>query len=494
MEKIYQIITNTNLDFKDKRHLLCLEAENSLPYPEISQKTRTYLEEGTICDIFEGHAPYRPRYILPDYLKFMKQGSEYLNISPPKNLFEAINALLVIYRFVPSITGYPVYLGQIDDLLEPFLNTVFPQEAENLLRLFLVNIDRTLPDAFVHLNIGPLDSQVSRLILRLEKELKHSIPNLSLKYSCETPDDLAMQAIDTALVVGKPYFVNHEELVGDLGKDYAVASCYNTLLIGGGSHTLVRLNLKKVAEKSTDYGDFINNKLPEAILLLVEIINTRAKFIVEKAKFFETSFLAKEGLINLTKFTSMAGFYGLYEAVKHLTNLSMGKDVEAEKYALEITSQARDLLDSYTGLYCEGYCNKIGFHAQSGIDTDVGVTAGVRIKYGEEPLLYEQVNLEGKLHPYFNAGISDLYTFDPTAKENPAGILKIIKTAMKKGIRIFALTTTDSEFVRVTGYLVKKTDIEKYHRGELLREDTVKLGADSIRNNETLKRRVHGKP
>ena len=35
-------------------------------------------------------------------------------------------------------------------------------------------------------------------------------------------------------------------MVGDHGDRYAAVSCYNSLKIGGGAHTLVRLNLKEV--------------------------------------------------------------------------------------------------------------------------------------------------------------------------------------------------------------------------------------------------------
>jgi hypothetical protein len=57
-------------------------------------------------------------------------------------------------------------------------------------------------------------------------------------------------------------------------------------------------------------------------------------------------------------------------------------------------------------------------------------------------------------------------------------------------MRLMALNTSDSELIRITGYLVKRSDVERYRRGEQLREGTVKLGADSITNNRTLERRV----
>ena len=49
------------------------------------------------------------------------------------------------------------------------------------------------------------------------------------------------------------------------GEDYAIASCYNGLSIGGGAYTLVRLNLAKLANEAKDEEDLLNNALPEAV-------------------------------------------------------------------------------------------------------------------------------------------------------------------------------------------------------------------------------------
>lgn len=489
MENALHIIRDTHLEFHEKKSHLAYTAENTLPYVRISKQAAEYLQQGVLCDIFEGHAPYRPRYVLPDYQKFLQQGSEYLDLTPPTDFYEAINALLMLYRYVPSITGYPVYLGQADELLEPFTTTVTEQEMEKLLRMYLIHIDRTLPDAFVHMNIGPRDTKVGRTLLKLEKELMKAVPNLSLKYSSETPDEFAKLALDTALATGKPYFANHESLSDTLDENYGVASCYNTLLIGGGSHTLVRLNLKAAAQQSTDYADFLNRVLPETVSCLAEIINARAGFLVEEAHFFESSFLAREGLVSLDRFTSMAGFFGLYECVKQLSNGGkMGFDEAANEMAVSIIQQAHDLLKSLPGAYCEGTGGKIGFHAQSGIDSDKEVTAGARIQIGSEPPIYEQLHVASLLHPYFDTGISDIYLFDRTAKNNLDGLLKLVKGAIKQGLRILAVNRGDGELVRITGYLVKRTDIEKYFQGEPLREGTVKLGAVSVANNKILER------
>ena len=62
------------------------------------------------------HAKY-----LRNYEKFMKEGCQFLQLNPPKNIWEATNHLLIFYRHVPSITTMPVYIGNIDYLLEPFI-------------------------------------------------------------------------------------------------------------------------------------------------------------------------------------------------------------------------------------------------------------------------------------------------------------------------------------------------------------------------------------
>ena len=55
----------------------------------------------------EGHAPYRPRYIMPDYEAAVKKGCEFLQLDPPKDLDEVIQFLEILYRHVPSITSSP---------------------------------------------------------------------------------------------------------------------------------------------------------------------------------------------------------------------------------------------------------------------------------------------------------------------------------------------------------------------------------------------------
>ena len=53
--------------------------------------------------------------------KFVKQGSEFVRVEPPKTFDELLTGLQILYHHVPSITGFPVYLGELDTMIEPFI-------------------------------------------------------------------------------------------------------------------------------------------------------------------------------------------------------------------------------------------------------------------------------------------------------------------------------------------------------------------------------------
>lgn len=492
MQAVLGILRDPSLEPAQKRQRLAASAENTLPCPGAGTRAEVLLNMGVLCDLFEGHAPYRPRYVLPDYARLLAQGSDFLNLAPPRDLFEALNALLIAYRFVPSITGYPVYLGALDELLEPHWDSVSEATAERLLEMFLVQIDRTLPDAFVHMNLGPRDTRAGRAVLALERRLEKAVPNLSLKVDEATPDALLLAAVETALATGKPYFVNDPALKTELGRPYGIASCYNTLPIGGGSHTLVRLNLARLAEGCPDADTFLNERLPEAVTALGELILARTRFLVEEARFFEGSFLVREGLISLENFTSMAGVFGLHECVAQLGGRCMGRDAEADALAERITFQARELVKAQPAIHCGGSGGRLGFHAQSGIADDAGITAGVRFQIGREPHLFEQIRLQARLQAAFDTGVSEIVLFDSTARQNPEGVLRIVRGALATGLRILALGSADSELVRISGYLAKRGDMEKARGKASLREETVRLAEASARNGRVKERPARG--
>ena len=224
--------------------------------------------------------------MLPDYARALDRGSEHLELPPARDLDEALAYLLIYYSAVPSITGYPVYLGDLDTLLEPYAAGVSDDELHRKLRLFWISLDRMYPDAFTHADLGPDDGRVVRMALRLERELLQVVPNVTLRVDPQrTPDDLIRDAVETVFACGQPHLVNHPMMVGDLGEAYAAVSCYNSLRVGGGSHTLVRLNLKEAVLHHDGGADsFLAETLPHFVELTAELMEARIRHLVEQAR------------------------------------------------------------------------------------------------------------------------------------------------------------------------------------------------------------------
>jgi YjjI family glycine radical enzyme len=493
MDNILEIIKNGKLTYEQKVLTLARAAENSIDVLDIKKETQKLRDEGIICDLFEGHAPYRPRYIVPNYEKFMKNGSEFLGLTPPKDIWEATNSLLILYRHVPSITSFPVYIGNIDYLLEPFVKD--EEQAFHAIKLFLTHIDRTITDSFCHANIGPEDTKAGRLILRAERELQNAIPNLTLKYSTGTPDDFAIDAINTALITAKPSFANHEMFSKEFDGNYAIASCYNGLTIGGGSYTLSRLNLAGLSKKTQNIEEFINVILPDAIEKMAGYMQERIRFIIEESGFFETSFLVKEELISKDNFTGMFGMFGLAECVNHFIDAfsqenRFGHSKAANELGYRIIEKMETQVNKYHDPNCVITKGKYLLHAQVGIDTDMEISPGCRIPIGDEPELLQHIVQSAKFHKFFPSGIGDVFNFDSTVKANPQYVLDIIKGAFKQQMRYFSAYSTDCDVIRITGYLVKRSEMEKLQKGQQVLQDTVALGLGAATNQKVLNRKI----
>lgn len=494
MNKVLDIVTSKRLTYEQKVVALAHAAENSLEVLEIPEKTRHYMETGAICDLDEGHAPYRPRYIMPDYEAAVKKGCEFLQLYPPKDLDEVIQFLEILYRHVPSITSYPVYLGSIDRLIEPFLEGVSDEEAEKKLRLFLIYLDRTITDGFCHANLGPEETRTGRIILKLEKELQNAVPNLTLKYDPDiTPDSYGELALYTSLYCANPAICNHR-MHKDTYGDYGISSCYNILPIGGGSYTLTRIVLPKLVPEAESREQFLTETLPDCLQRMGDYMNERIRFLVEESNFFETSFLSREGFISRDKFLAMFGVVGLAEC----TNLLMddpdkiyGSDQEADQLADQIMQVIAEYAETSKALYSEVFHDHFALHAQVGIDSDHGITSGVRIPVGMEPeRMYDHLRHSARFHRFFPTGCADIFSFDPTGRNNPAAMLDIVKGAFSLGDKYISFYASDSDLVRITGYLVKRSEMEKYYKGEAVLQNTVYLGGDNYRNAHLENRKV----
>lgn len=494
MSVALSIITDRALTYQQKVAGLARVGESTSSPLAIGAEVSRYLESGAICDLGEGSAPFRPRYIVPDYERFMRTGSAFLGLAPPRDIWEATANLLILYRHVPSITTFPVYLGEIDKLLEPFVRD--EAEARKAIALFLLQIDRTINDSFCHADLGPEETTAGRIILEVSREQKNAVPNLSLKYDPDlTSEGFALLAATTALEVAKPSFANHRmfaEEFRSLGLgDYAVASCYNGLPVGGGSCTLVRMNLQRVAPLASSAANLLDRVLPDVVARQLQYMDERVRFLIQESLFFETNFLVKEGLIHKDLFTAMFGLVGLAECVNAVSGGErFGRDEGANDLGLAVIRRIDELVAAHRNLLLAAAGGRYLLHAQVGIDSDHGVSPGCRIPIGEEPELLEHILQSAPFHRYFPSGIGDVFAFEPTAKANPGQLLDIAKGALASGLRYFSAYAADADVVRITGYLVKRSEIARLDRGEASLQDTTALGRNAVNNLGVLDRRL----
>ena len=496
MSKVSEIIKNPTLTYHQQVLPLARLAESEDTTLPLEPAFKQALADHTLCDLGEGVAPYRPRYILPDYRILMKKGCAFLGLTPPQDIWEACNSLLIFYKHVPSITSFPVWLGNLPELLEPF----HKEEAETrkALKLFLLHIDKTLTDSFVHANIGPKDSPVARIILDLTKEMQLAIPNLSLIYDPEqTSDDFALACIDCMLATSKPSFSNHVMYRADGIGEYGIASCYNALKVGGGGYTLPRIRLYECATKANGVEDFMDRVLPYYAELLLRNMDTRIRYIVEESNFFTSNFLVKEGFVKRENFTGMFGVVGLAECCNTLLGISdpkqgYGNNPQAEALGVRIMDRLEAIVKAHKGVYCEGCNNQYVLHAQVGIDADGRDNSpGTRIPIGAEPQLPQHIQVESHFHKYFPSGIGDIFRFDDTWNYSQEALLDIIKGAFASGMRYFTGYNADNDVVRVTGYLVKKSEIDKLDRNEASLNNVSSYGQGAKYNANALDRRIY---
>ena len=162
-----------------------------------------------------------------------------------------------------------------------------------------------------------------------------------------------------------------------------------------------------------------------------------------------------------------------------------GHGKEAEDFALMVLDRIHDQVASYKPRY-----GSFAMHGQVGISTDTGVTPNTRIPVGEEPPLPKQLMFTARTQKHFAAGIGELFPFEETARKNPMAVLDIIRGAFDEGMRYFSFYSSNSDVVRVTGYLVKRSDMERYEAGAACLGNSTVLGSGASRGLHIFERSV----
>ncbi|NIA27251.1 MAG: YjjI family glycine radical enzyme [Desulfobulbaceae bacterium] len=483
VNKLRAITNDATLSPGQKAHYLSLEAENMLAYLVLDAETQEALDERVICDMYEGHAPYKPRYVLPDYSIVLKNGSEYLELPVPETLDEAINTLMIAYHHVPSVTGMPVFIGHLDDLLLPFCDGVSDEELYTRIKLFWRYLDRTLPDAFMHANIGPTDNRVARTILRVDAELKQIAPNLTFLYDPElSGEEILAIASNNIVECSKPHIANHPIHAAAFdARGYGIVSCYNVLPIAGGASTLARVNLKEFASRSSGEENFFSDVLPYYVELNFRLAQARVDYLFDESNFFD-SFLVEEGWIERERFTVMFGVFAMAEAVNALQEKEgregrYGFDAEANALGHRISRVLAEAVEKRA--LNNVWRDHAMLHSQAGLSDDVGTTPGVRIPYGTEPDPVTHVQALSPHHQYYPSGISEILTVDESIKNNPEAMLQLCKGALSCGFREFTVNVASNDLVRVTGYMIRLSDIKKFNEQQGSRTNTTVLGAEA---------------
>ena len=488
-------LTSTTLTHEQKVMNLARCAENGLDVLNIPPRTRQFFQTGAINDLFEGNAPYRPRYVMPDYSLFLRQGCAFLGLAAPQNLDELIFGLMTLYRHVPSITNFPVYLGNLDELIAPFITDMPDDEVIRKLRLFFTYLDRTVTDSFCHANLGPQASRAGELILAAEKTLQNAVPNFTLKYDpAVTSPEFMRAAIDCSLTCSNPAIGNYSAEVQVYGEEYGISSCYNVLPVRGGAYTLTRVTLTKLASEAQSIEHFLNELLPECLHAIGDYLNERIRFLVERSGFFESNFLVKEGFISQDRFVGMFGVSGMAEGVNTLLQdrgLVYGRDCEADDLAEQILQVIQHHVSGMTALYSPLTGVKFVLHAQVGLDSDIGVTSGVRIPVGSEPEQFtEHLRNSGRYHKSFPAGVGDIFPIASPTGQNLDALVDVVNGAFGVGVQYMSFYAADSDLVRITGYLVKRSEMEKFNNHEVVLQNTTQLGAPNYQVNRLAERKV----
>ena len=159
----------------------------------------------------------------------------------------------------------------------------------------------------------------------------------------------------------------------------------------------------------------------------------------------------------------MFGMYGLAEAVNLLCEKEgiaarYGKEAAANEVGYRISAQLAEFVANTPVKY--GWQKRAMLHAQSGISSDIGTTPGARLPYGDEPDPITHLQTVAPHHAYYYSGISDILTLDETIKRNPQALVQLCLGAFKAGMREFTANVSGNDLVRVTGYMVRLSDLK----------------------------------
>ena len=85
--------------------------------------------------------------------------------------------------------------------------------------------------------------------------------------------------------------------------------------------------------------------------------------------------------------------------------------------------------------------------------------------------------------------MSEILTLDETVRANPEAVFQLAKGALAMGFREFTANVAGNDLVRVTGYMIRLSDVQAYNEGKTARTNTTSLGAEAAAQTPILHRR-----
>ena len=171
--------------------------------------------------------------------------------------------------------------------------------------------------------------------------------------------------------------------------------------------------------------------------------------------------------------------------------MKYGTDKEADDLGVRILEKIKEVVDSLTAHHTPLTSSHFVLHAQVGLDSDKGMTSGVCIPVGDEPhYIYDHLRHSARYHGFFPSGVGDIFPIAYNVKQNTAALLDIVKGAFNTGVHYMSFYSANTDLVRITGYLVKRSEMDKLASGKAVVKQTTVLGMKNYNVNNLKERKV----
>jgi YjjI family glycine radical enzyme len=172
---------------------------------------------------------------------------------------------------------------------------------------------------------------------------------------------------------------------------------------------------------------------------------------------------------------------------------TFGQSTRGDEIAHKILGTLEEFVNQYEAPYVSRTNNRYLLHAQVGANLspeDMDNTPAHRIKVGQEPDLPKHITQSAPFHKYFTSGTGDLFAFDQTYLNHLDALLDIVDGAFDSGYRYITTYLQNSDLIRVTGYLVKRSEVERFDNDKVVLRDTTIFGSGTNANANVFNRQT----